>query len=558
MLIVGPNATFLRYIAPGAAVAGRDRRAAAHAVGELFPGVTARPGRAGRGRRGQGPGRDGRRARRGGRATGSGCPTTPLEIERRRRSRCGSTGRPARRGPGPGPARPAGRTTWPAPVFAAEIVDALAAPARRPRHRRRRPLGGDDAPATCSARPTSPRSGRELRAEPRASRRALRPAVAAAHPAAAAARPVRRPGRLAAAAPGLTEAERALLRRAPGGGWTPADVPLLDEAAELLGEDDRRGAGPRAAAAPRGTDRVRRRARWTSLHGLAARIDVRGRAGAREILTAADLLDAGRLAERQRRAGAARPPRERAAADRTLDVRARHRGRGAGAVADGLAAADAPLPEPVDDASSATSPRPATWPAPRPGGEVLAPYVGDRWRLAELTVNYRTPGRDHGGGRRTCWPASTRRCSRRGRCGRPGCPRGTGRCRRASWPPRLVGRGAARAGRAWATGGSAVIVPAGRAASWPTLVAAAVPTRPAAPARPGEPGGGADRAAGQGAGVRLGAGGRPGRASSPSPRAARNDLYVALTRATQRLGVLHAEPLPPALHRLVPAAAAVS
>jgi DNA helicase IV len=30
------------------------------------------------------------------------------------------------------------------------------------------------------------------------------------------------------------------------------------------------------------------------------------------------------------------------------------------------------------------------------------------------------------------------------------------------------------------------------------------------------------------------------------PRGA-SDLYVALTRATQRLGVLHREPLPPAL-----------
>src|SRR5260370_28122601 len=47
------------------------------------------------------------------------------------------------------------------------------------------------------------------------------------------------PGRLAAAAPGLTAAERACLLRDPAGDWTPADVPLLDEAAELLGEDDR-------------------------------------------------------------------------------------------------------------------------------------------------------------------------------------------------------------------------------------------------------------------------------------------------------------------------------
>jgi DNA helicase IV len=48
--------------------------------------------------------------------------------------------------------------------------------------------------------------------------------------------------RLASAAPHLSEEERAaLLRAAPGDGpkeqyWTPADVPLLDEAAELLGD----------------------------------------------------------------------------------------------------------------------------------------------------------------------------------------------------------------------------------------------------------------------------------------------------------------------------------
>jgi len=30
-------------------------------------------------------------------------------------------------------------------------------------------------------------------------------------------------------------------------------------------------------------------------------------------------------------------------------------------------------------------------PAPRPGNGSLAPLAGDRWRLARLTVNYRTP-----------------------------------------------------------------------------------------------------------------------------------------------------------------------
>src|SRR5262249_3493174 len=45
--------------------------------------------------------------------------------------------------------------------------------------------------------------------------------------------------RLEAAAPGLDPEERDALLREPDGGWTAADVPLLDEAAELLGEDDR-------------------------------------------------------------------------------------------------------------------------------------------------------------------------------------------------------------------------------------------------------------------------------------------------------------------------------
>lgn len=43
---------------------------------------------------------------------------------------------------------------------------------------------------------------------------------------------------LAEVAPQLDPDQREALRRAPGGGWSSGDVPLLDEAAELLGEDD--------------------------------------------------------------------------------------------------------------------------------------------------------------------------------------------------------------------------------------------------------------------------------------------------------------------------------
>ena len=62
------------------------------------------------------------------------------------------------------------------------------------------------------------------------------------------------PDALAAAAPGLTAAERRAAAPAPAAPWTPADVPLLDEAAELLGEptDQAAVAGRRRARLPSG------------------------------------------------------------------------------------------------------------------------------------------------------------------------------------------------------------------------------------------------------------------------------------------------------------------
>lgn len=47
-----------------------------------------------------------------------------------------------------------------------------------------------------------------------------------------------KPHRLAEAAPEFTAHAREQLRREAGAGWTPADISLIDEAAELLGEDD--------------------------------------------------------------------------------------------------------------------------------------------------------------------------------------------------------------------------------------------------------------------------------------------------------------------------------
>ena len=62
------------------------------------------------------------------------------------------------------------------------------------------------------------------------------------------------PEQLAAAAPELSATERAALYRRPGDPWTRADVALLDEAAELLGDTE--AVGP---AAPPGGRRARRR-----------------------------------------------------------------------------------------------------------------------------------------------------------------------------------------------------------------------------------------------------------------------------------------------------------
>jgi DNA helicase IV len=189
---------------------------------------------------------------------------------------------------------------------------------------------------------------------------------------------------IASAAPDLTDAERSALLRAPGG-WTPADVPLLDEAVELLGVDEE---------AERARLAAERRLREAYAQGA---LDIA--AGSRpldledeehpEILLAGDLLDAASLADRQALSDVVTTA-ERAAADRTwafghviVDeaqelspmawrlLMRRSPSRSMTVVGD-LAQ--------TGDLSGASS-----WSA------VFGPYVANRWRLTELTVNYRTP-----------------------------------------------------------------------------------------------------------------------------------------------------------------------
>jgi len=181
-----------------------------------------------------------------------------------------------------------------------------------------------------------------------------------------------RPERLAAAAPELTDAERAALARPAGSPWTPADVPLLDEAAELLGEDDQ---AERAQAA----EDARRRA-----------ADVEY---ARQVLTNSDagwFVSAEVLADRFAHAGPTMTTAERAAADRTWTYGhiVVDEAQELSAMAWRMLIRRCPTRSMTIAGDVAQTSVPAgarAWP------RMLDPVLKDSWRLAELTVNYRTP-----------------------------------------------------------------------------------------------------------------------------------------------------------------------
>jgi len=342
------------------------------------------------------------------------------------------------------------------------------------------------------------------------------------------------PDRLASAAAGLLSAEEQALLVRPAVsrvavGWSTADVPLLDEAAQLLGTDDR---AAKASAA---------RARNEEIAYAQGVLDIAAGSASEdgETLSVGDLLDAHRLAERHRAADS-RTVAERAAADRTWTF---------GHVIVDEAQELSPMAwrllmrrcptrsmTLVGDVAQTSS----------PGGldswaEALEPFVGDRWRLTRLSVNYRTPAEIMA----VTVPLLE---ALDADAEPPSSVRSTGV---APWsrpvrPGALVSAAAEAARAELATlgeGRAAVITPDALAET----VAAALPEASAGP----DP----DLTAPL---VVLGAGQAkglefdvvlvvdPAGMIAASPRG-RNDLYVALTRATQRLGVLHPGPLPPEL-----------
>lgn len=182
-----------------------------------------------------------------------------------------------------------------------------------------------------------------------------------------------KPDVLAAAAPQLSNAQRRTLLREQVAEWSISDVPLLDEAAELLGDVD---TGHSAAGSAQAAERARE---------IAFAAQTLADSG-----SAAQMITAEQYVDRFAADVSHVPVAERAGADRTWAY---------GHVV-------------VDEAQELT---PMQWrtvmrkcpsksmtivgdPAQRsaPGAastwqEALAPHVEDRWRLTELTINYRTP-----------------------------------------------------------------------------------------------------------------------------------------------------------------------
>jgi DNA helicase IV len=188
----------------------------------------------------------------------------------------------------------------------------------------------------------------------------------------------------------LSDEDAAAVRRPVTRAWTVADVPLLDEAAELLGEDDRVA---RARA---------ERERETQIAYAQGVLDVSYASRtyefedkedsdpeSSEVLSAHDIIDAERFAERHEEDDH-RSAAERAAADRTwafghiiVDE-----AQELSPMAWRLLMRRSPTRSMTlvgDPAQTAEAAGVGSWQG------ILEPYVEDRWEHTRLGVNYRTP-----------------------------------------------------------------------------------------------------------------------------------------------------------------------
>jgi DNA helicase IV len=181
------------------------------------------------------------------------------------------------------------------------------------------------------------------------------------------------PDKLAVAAPHLDADQRALLQRDRGSPWTVSDIPLLDEAAELLGDDDTGGWQAK---------RIAVQERQAEIEYARGALQISGGAGG--------LVSAQALADRFSDDGPVLSAAERAAVDRTwayghivVDEAQELSAMTWRLLMRRCPAKSMTLVGDIAQTGSAAGAR--SW------SEVLDPYVEGRWRLAELTVNYRTP-----------------------------------------------------------------------------------------------------------------------------------------------------------------------
>ncbi|WP_120522018.1 HelD family protein [Arthrobacter celericrescens] len=184
-----------------------------------------------------------------------------------------------------------------------------------------------------------------------------------------------KPAILEACTPDLSPEQRALLLRPADAPWTEADVPLLDEAAELLGElDAAAGRGLAQQEQDRARDLANAKQTLANMEAM----------GVNVLMTAEELAEQNQ--ERETRLTAA----ERAVSDRTWAF---------GHIVVDEAQELSPMQWRLlvrrcplksftivgDIAQTSASAGANSWHG------ALAPSFGDRWQLEELTVNYRTP-----------------------------------------------------------------------------------------------------------------------------------------------------------------------
>ncbi|TCP45097.1 DNA helicase IV [Tamaricihabitans halophyticus] len=320
------------------------------------------------------------------------------------------------------------------------------------------------------------------------------------------------PARIAAATPGMSDADRAALYRADGYAWTVADAALLDEAVELLGVDDR---------AERSRAERERQEHIEYTEGVLQVLETDDELDG-EQLRATDLIDAEALAERHQQRD------HRDIAQRAVENREWTYGHIVVDEAQELSemawrvlmrrCPSKSMTIVGDLAQRASAAGARTWSA------MLDTYLADRWEYRQLTVNYRTPAE-------IMEVAAPLLAEIAPGLVAPESARSTGNRPRS----RLVSADeldaiAAEEIAAASADGTSVVI----AADGVSLDIAARVLSPRA-----TKGLEFDEV------VLV----EPQRILSQSTDGAA-DLYVALTRATQRLTVLHTEPLPPVLGSL--------